>query len=61
MGGADGTLWQFTLTGDLCTQIKVQWWTDSPSEWQELTKIVFSMLDEFRRLPVVEDVFPVTE
>lgn len=47
MGGADGTLTQLALLGDLRSQVRYQWWSEHPPGWTPLVEIADEMLAAF--------------
>lgn len=48
--GADGETYQIAIFGDLGTTVRIQWWTDYPSQWNELVGVASRMISEFKRL-----------
>ena len=45
--GADGTLTQIAVFGDLYTEWRVQWWSRSPSQWKPLADLAEEMIALF--------------
>jgi len=50
IGGADGTTYHLALCGDLDSEVRFRWWTDSPPQWAPLVVIVNDMIETFLRL-----------
>jgi len=50
MGGADGTTYHLALFGDLYSEVRFRWWTDSPPQWAPLVEVVNDMIETFLRL-----------
>jgi hypothetical protein len=46
-GGADGSLFQLAVFGSAEPQIRIQWWSISPPQWQSLVTIANEMIREF--------------
>jgi len=45
--GADGTLTQMAVFGDLSTEWRVQWWSHSPPQWKPLADLAQEMIALF--------------
>jgi hypothetical protein len=45
--GADGTLTQLAVFGDLYTEWRVQWWSHSPPQWKPLADLAQEMFTLF--------------
>jgi hypothetical protein len=50
MGGLDGTDYHLALFGDLQSEVRFRWWTDSPPQWAPLVVIANDMIETFLRL-----------
>lgn len=46
-GGADGTIYQLALFGDMCSECRFQWWSEPPPNWQPLVELAGEMIVEF--------------
>jgi hypothetical protein len=46
-GGADGTVFQLAVFGDLYSEWRFQWWSDAPPQWRPLVEIAQEMLRTF--------------
>lgn len=53
-GGLDGTLFQIAVAGDLYSDIRIQWWSDSPEQWKPVAKIAERAMEYFSGLEVVD-------
>lgn len=42
-GGADGTLYEFAVFGDLYSAWRFQWWSDWPEQWRSLVELADEM------------------
>jgi hypothetical protein len=42
-GGADGTLYELAVNGDLYSGWRFQWWSDWPEQWQPLVELAEEM------------------
>ena len=47
MGGADGTVTQLAIFGDMWSQVRFQWWSDPPPGWSPLVEVAEEMLAAF--------------
>jgi len=47
MGGADGTLMQLAVFGDLHSEWRCQWWSEPPPAWRPLVEITEEMMAAF--------------
>jgi len=47
MTGADGTVTQLALLGDLWSHVRYQWWSEHPPGWSPLVQIADEMLSAF--------------
>ena len=47
LAGADGEMTQLALFGFLDSEVRFQWWSDTPIGWEPMTKIVATMLQAF--------------
>ncbi len=45
--GADGTVIQLALFGDLSSECRFQWWSNPPEQWRPLTDLAGEMLATF--------------
>lgn len=50
MGGLDGTSFQLALFGDPHAQVRFQWWSDPPPQWEPLIEIANEMIVRFLKL-----------
>lgn len=50
MGGADGTSYHLALFGDLLSEVRFQWWSESPPQWEPLVVTANDMIETFLRL-----------
>jgi hypothetical protein len=50
LGGLDGTSYHLALFGDLHSEVRFQWWSDSPPQWAPLVEIANEMIEAFLRL-----------
>lgn len=50
IGGADGTVYHLSIFGDLYSEVRFQWWTDFPPQWEPLVVIANDMIETFLRL-----------
>jgi len=46
-GGADGTLFELAVFGDLHSEWRFRWWSDSPPQWKPLVDAADEMLEAF--------------
>jgi hypothetical protein len=46
-GGADGSVYQLGMFGDLHSEIRVQWWSEPPGHWRPLATMVAEMIHAF--------------
>jgi hypothetical protein len=42
-GGADGTLYELSVVGDLSSAWRFQWWSDWPEQWRPLVELAEEM------------------
>jgi hypothetical protein len=42
-GGADGTLYELSVVGDLSSGWRFQWWSDWPEQWRPLVELAEEM------------------
>jgi len=50
MAGCGGVDFQLALEGYLYSAIRVQWWSEAPAHWSELTNMVTEIIESFRSL-----------
>jgi hypothetical protein len=43
LGGADGTLYEFAIFGDLNSEWRFKWWSDWPEQWRPLITLAADM------------------
>ncbi|MDG3002396.1 hypothetical protein [Paludisphaera mucosa] len=55
MGGLDGTDYHLALFGDLQSEVRLRWWTESPPQWSPLVAIADDMIETFLRLRPKDD------
>lgn len=46
-GGADGSLYQLAVFGDIYAEFRFQWWSVPPPSWQSLVNIANEMIEAF--------------
>ena len=46
-GGADGSLYQLAVFGDLYSEFRFQWWSEPPIQWQPLVNVANEMIQAF--------------
>lgn len=46
-GGADGTVFELSLFGDLYSECRFRWWSDPPSQWRPLVDVANRMIVAF--------------
>lgn len=42
-GGADGTLYEMAVDGDLSSGWRFRWWSDGPEQWRPLVELAEEM------------------
>jgi hypothetical protein len=47
MGGADGTVSQIAVFGDVYSECRFQWWSPPPAQWQPLADLAVEMVAAF--------------
>lgn len=47
--GCDGTVNQLAVFGDLSSEWRFQWWSDSPAQWRLLTDVAAEMFNVFTK------------
>jgi len=52
-GGADGEVYELAVFGDLYSEWRFRWWTDSPPQWKPLVDLATEMLEAFWAAPRV--------
>ncbi|MEX1224099.1 MAG: hypothetical protein WEA31_06075 [Pirellulales bacterium] len=52
-GGADGTLFQLAVFGDLHSRIRFEWWSEYPTQWKPLIEIAERMRKYFQACDVI--------
>jgi hypothetical protein len=50
MGGADGTVSQLAVFGDMWSEWRFQWWSQPPTQWQPLVDIAAEMVRAFEEV-----------
>jgi hypothetical protein len=48
-GGADGTEYELSVTGDLGTSWRFRWWSQAPNHWRPLVEITNEMIVAFSK------------
>jgi hypothetical protein len=46
-GVIDGTTYHLAVFGDMSSEWRIQWWSESPPQWRPLVELVKEMLDLF--------------
>ncbi len=52
MIGLDGESFELAICGDMFSSIRVKWWCDPPTQWQELATAAADMIAYFESLEV---------